>query len=604
MEPRFMRPFLTSLCLALALTLGACGSGGTDSTGGQSDPPENPGPTDPEPTDPEPTDPEPTDPGPGEAAECEGVEFESTYDAVQQVVFEGYGCTNGACHSSETASGGLDLTAGNAWANLHDVDSVGSSEKRISPGAAVRSYLYQKLAAATLGEATSGSPMPIGQEPLSENDLNLVRWWIYGGAPEEGVVLDAVEFVPGCLPDPEPLTIKPLDEPQPGMGVQIEMPSFRLPQGLEVERCFASWFDVCDDVPENLREFNADLGVDFLPFNGRELRMDPGSHHLILNYSLVQEDQLDDPSFGGWSCSVGPDEGQECDPVDPNACAEGSFCVSKFRDGFTCGGYGPAVGGARRSFFPIGGAQRAQDLRLYPDGVYNQIPCKGLLFWNPHAFNLTTADQVTHARLNYYFAQEDQQIYDNRGGLTGPIFIANNPPFTKETYCATSTLPQGARLYELSSHTHKHGERFWIHHPDGTMIYENFNYNDPDVVAFDPPLEFDSANPGERTLEFCATYNNGVKDDGSPDTELVTRASRVPESARVPGSFGTCNPVACVNEGMIGEPCNGENDNASCDTSPGAGDGFCDACNITGGESTENEMFLMIPAYFVVPLDE
>lgn len=592
MKPYFLKPLLVSLSLTLALSLGACGSGESD-TSGPNVPPANPGPTDPGP--------EPSTPAPVEPAACDGVQFESTFDAVQQVVFDGYGCSDDACHSSETASGGLDLTAGNSWANLHDVDSTGSSEKRILPGSASRSYLYQKLAAATLGEETSGSPMPIGGAALPEDDLKLLRWWIYGGAPKTGVVLDALPYVSGCLPEPKPLTIKPLDEPEAGQGIQIEMPSFRLPPGLEVERCFASWFDVCDEVPDHLRSRSDSLGVDMLPFNGRELRMDPGSHHLILNWSRAGIEQLDDPSFGGWTCSVGPDEGKECDPLDANGCAEGSTCVSKFRDGFTCAGYGPSVPGARRGFFPIGGAQRAQDLRQYPEGVFNEIPCKGLLFWNPHAFNLTAGEQVTHARLNYYFAEEDQQIYGNRGGLTGPIFIADNAPFTKETFCAKETFPRGTRLYELSTHFHKHGERFWIFDPDGVMIYESFNYNDPEVEIFEPPLEFDSEDPAERTVEFCATYNNGVNDDGSPNTETVTRASRVPQSARVPGSFGTCEPVACVNDGMVGEPCDGEDDDASCDTSPLAGDGFCDACHITGGESTENEMFLMIPGYYVVP---
>lgn len=34
-------------------------------------------------------------------------------------------------------------------------------------------------------------------------------------------------------------------------------------------------------------------------------------------------------------------------------------------------------------------------------------------------------------------------------------------------------------------------------------------------------------------------------------------------------------------------------------TTPGANDGLCDACPITGGESTENEMFILIGSYYV-----
>ena len=106
----------------------------------------------------------------------------------------------------------------------------------------------------------------------------------------------------------------------------------------------------------------------------------------------------------------------------------------------------------------------------------------------------------------------------------------------------------------------------------------------------------------ERTLHFCSTYNNGVNPDGSPNVEKVTRASRVPESAKAPGSLGSCSPIACVNEGAVGRACTGENDDATCDSSTGKGDGDCDACRITGGESTENEMFLLIPGYYVVPV--
>jgi hypothetical protein len=43
------------------------------------------------------------------------------------------------------------------------------------------------------------------------------------------------------------------------------------------------------------------------------------------------------------------------------------------------------------------------------------------------------------------------------------------------------------------------------------------------------------------------------------------------------------------------------NDNHTCDSAPGANDGLCDACRITGGESTENEMFILIGSYYVDP---
>jgi hypothetical protein len=111
-----------------------------------------------------------------------------------------------------------------------------------------------------------------------------------------------------------------------------------------------------------------------------------------------------------------------------------------------------------------------------------------------------------------------------------------------------------------------------------------------------PRIGFDSADPAQRTLRYCAFYNNGVGEDGSADPETVTRASRVPEEKVA--FVGPCEPTACA-VGRVAAACGGLGDDASCDSSPGAGDGWCDARPITGGETTENEMFLLIGQYYV-----
>ena len=38
-----------------------------------------------------------------------------------------------------------------------------------------------------------------------------------------------------------------------------------------------------------------------------------------------------------------------------------------------------------------------------------------------------------------------------------------------------------------------------------------------------------------------------------------------------------------------------------CDSSPGKGDGICDACALTGGLTTDDEMFILIGSYFCKP---
>ena len=205
---------------------------------------------------------------------------------------------------------------------------------------------------------------------------------------------------------------------------------------------------------------------------------------------------------------------------------------------------------------------------------------------------------MMHGRVNYYFAPPEDQVNQAvRISDFSAIFTPNNPPFTKETFCNDHVFPIGSRVFQLFAHTHQHGEYYWVTNAAGEMIYESHDYSDPTQARYDPPLAFDSPDRAERTVRYCAIYNNGVNEDGSPNIEDVTRASRVPASAEF---IGKCSPVACV-AGKIGAPCNGEDDGAACDSSPGAGDGWCDACNITGGESTENEMFVLFGAQYIDP---
>lgn len=77
---------------------------------------------------------------------------------------------------------------------------------------------------------------------------------------------------------------------------------------------------------------------------------------------------------------------------------------------------------------------------------------------------------------------------------------AGQPPFTVERYCAEHVLARGTELLSLSSHTHERGEHFTVDLPDGTRIYESFDYVDPVDARYEPPLRFDSEDAAERTL--------------------------------------------------------------------------------------------------------
>lgn len=529
---------------------------------------------------------------------CDGKpSYESTFDAVQQRVFDGNGCTQDVCHGS-AAQGGLDLREGTSYSSLVDATSQGSSLARVERGDEERSYLWLKLAAKTRPGSVNigGSPMPIGGDAISKDDLELLRLWIYAGAPETGVVTGTQALLDACLPEPEPIAIEPLPSPAPGTGIQLRMPEWDLAANSEFEGCMATYYDVGDQVPAGYLDPS---GLQF-SFGASEVRQDPQSHHIFVYYPSANFSpggvDVYDPAFGAWTCRGGSAAGTACDPKDSGECTSGGgICASEFKRAFACIGFGPSSAGLT---ILIGGAGTPVARSDYPAGVFAQLPTKGVLYWNPHAFNLTKTDGVMHAALNYEFSDDRRYRVSGLADFSA-IFKPNAAPYTRETYCNDSVVPRGARLFNLSTHTHKRGKHTWVTLDDGTQIYENFSYTDPVQQKFDPPLAFDSPDPKKRTLRYCGTYENGLLPDGSPDPDSVTRLSKIRKSTG--GLFGgQCRPVACA-EGRVAAPCNGEGDDRACDTSPGANDGSCDACPITGGESTENEMFNLFGLYWVDP---
>jgi len=577
MARRFVRSSgIGSFLVSLLLVASGCGSDATLPTGSGSVPSEPPAT-------------EPGDPG------CD-VTYDGTFAAIQDVIFERHGCTQQVCHGA-SASGGLELSPEVAYDRIVGVRAVGSPLNLVQVGDNDRSYLWLKLAAKTNPGSVeiTGTPMPNNLPAISEDELSLVHAWIQAGAPREGTVLGTDDLVDGCLREPQPISIEPLPPPPPGTGVQFVMPPWDLPAGSEFEGCMATWYDFSDQIPAEFRDPTGEL----FRFGGFEVRQDPESHHLLLYFSPLNLQpggiDVNDPSFGTWTCRGGARAGEVCAAKEKGACGDGGVCASELRPSFACVGYGPP---SSRPAQIVGGAGQTQAHFPFPDGVFQQFPVRGVMYWNSHALNLTTSDHQMNGRVNYGFAAR-QEFETVRISDFSAIFKENNPPFTVETFCNDHVFPIGARVFHLFAHNHKHGEHFWATLPDGTQIYESFDYTDPVQQRYDPPLAFDSPDPADRTVTYCATFNNGVRDDGSFDVDLVTRASRVPVVAQE--FIGSCSPEACVNEGMVGQPCNGVDDDASCDSSPGAGDGFCDACRITGGESTENEMFVLFGAQYIDP---
>jgi hypothetical protein len=489
------------------------------------------------------------------------------------------------------------LRAGKSHENMVDAHASSVDMARVQPGTANESLLYLKLKAATDPGSVmiSGSPMPVGAAPLSEAELAAVELWILKGAPKEGVAADLRSgkdvggLLDACLPDPKPIVVKPLEPPAKDEGVQLLLPSYPLQAKSEAQNCTAFAYDFTAGTPDNYR----DNARNVLYVNGSRVRQDPQSHHLVLYNPGLSLGDLQD-NIKGWTCREGDKADKPCDPKRGSAdCGPAGVCAGETTDGLVCGGSGiptrkdAAKAMAAEGLSPqLANTQSPQEYIPPQEGVYWEIPLAGVLIFNSHAFNLTDEDTTLHARVNFYYTSDLKRKLVPVNVTAKNYIAAGQAPFTRETYCATHVVPRGNSLTILTGHTHRHGERFWVKDSKGTQIYENFVYNDPLYKHFDPWLNFDAESEADRTLEYCATYNNGLKEDGSPDLNLVTRASRMPEGT-------SCVPVACA-AGKITAPCTAD---ADCDSSAQAHDGLCDACQITRGATTENEMFVLMPWY-------
>lgn len=635
---------------------------------------------------------------------CDNGSFDSTFELIQEAIFANKGCTSSICHGS-AAAGGLDLRADVAYANLVDVaaDTV-RGHVRVVAGQKDESLLYVNLAAKTFpGEWIAPlRAMPLDPVPaLSHDEIEALRLWIETGAPEHGVVPGTDELLDACLPPPEPLQIKPLPPPAPGTGVQIHMPQWVLPAQSEDEVCYASYYDVSDAVPASA------LSPDGKSFRYKrnQLRQDPLSHHLIV-FNYTGKTPPNDPVWGTYRCRGGERDGEACDPVEIGACGEGSGCSSTPQSSIACIGTGPGDSGVGLSSGGVVFTQETASEFVFDEGVYNELPVRGMILWNSHAFNLTDKPGKIEGWLNFEFAApEEQRSLVHTIFNVGEIFKTNAPAFGTDEPCGTHVLPANAHVFELSSHTHKRGKRFRIfeglfrcaggrasgqacsplgydlespdvcegapctatrqvpvgdcdysgtvtvdelvtclsiglgqaaisqcrdadgnrdaevsvdeivtsvtaalngvppradRNPEDSLLYVNYVYNDPVVLRFAPPMVMPGvgAPAQDRAFTYCALYDNGFTNPA----EVKRKSMSPPPPFSFPGIGGPCVTATHCTEGRIGAPCEGRTQaerNRSCDTNAGDGDGFCDACPLRGGVTTEDEMFIPLGQYYI-----
>jgi hypothetical protein len=274
---------------------------------------------------------------------------------------------------------------------------------------------------------------------------------------------------------------------------------------------------------------------------------------------------------------------------------------------------------------------------------------------------LTNSTGTLEGWVNIYFPEPQEQVFRQQQIFNvekifwttdfPPFMLPRIMPFQKQEFCHIHTFltpndpldesffgpvfegNQTLKLFELSGHMHRHGKEFRIFNgyytcADGpnadqpcspfnasmcpestcveangrsteqTLLYTNFVYNDPVILRFPDPLLFHANDPvRKRSLTYCGVYDNG----SPPNIQDVKRRSKSPEGGLILGLRigGPCREgqTRCIGGPHHDQSCGGNN--ALCDSSPGAGDGDCDACPLTGGFRTEDEMFILFGNFWV-----
>lgn len=566
---------------------------------------------------------------------------ETTMEVVQSI-FEARGCSASTCHGAPQteAAGGLDLRPESFYESLVNVAAESGPYARVFPGDEDFSLLYLKLAAKTLGtdlaaRGISGTEMPSTADQLTEEELEVVRAWVRGGAPRTGVVREA-EGLLGC-PSSAEITankIPPLPPPDPDKGLQFYSGGWPLPAESENEVCYVTYYDYSDEVPDDVKvPCPDDLGGaerDCFTYKSLLLAQDPQSHHSVIeSYSPSAENPHEwdphDPSWKKWTCLGGTKDGTSCDPKDATFCGERSVCATPPEPSVGCVVYsnGPRDLGSFLGFFGqeatrknIMIAQEATFRDDLVDGVYGVLPVEGYTVWNSHSFNLTRGDTTVEQYLNFEYSRGTERLYKRRDMsiLENVFAMGTVEPFQSQEVCGAFTLPIGSRILTLTTHTHKFGRDFRVWYPPNAQCaagphckapdrdpdYRSFTYQDPLYQRFDESnaLELDSTDPQERTYKYCAIFDNGAT---NPD-EVRRHSTRAQSEACTFATFSQgyigecgCQPEerSCVGGPNEGLACGGD------DSLCGDG-GECDACPVWGGVTTEEEMFAILGSYYIV----
>lgn len=395
---------------------------------------------------------------------------EASFNYIQEKIFN-TSCALSGCHSSTKDAAfsqhGLLLTEGEAYQNLLDKEPKNAQAKAegmklLMAGNVEKSLLLRKLNC-NVGQQPNnyGSTMPLGKDPLSAGQIEYITEWIRQGAPEKGMILADV----GLLEDAVPVCIeefKPLEAPAAGTGYQLKIETFDIKPNFEREIFVYKQLN-------NAESFYV---------NRIDMRMRRNSHHFLVNT---------------FEAGTPTERMPGVDEVRELRTESGQYI-------------GATVAQMEYQVFAI--ASQTPELNYqFPAGVALKMPANHKLDVNLHYVNKGTNTIQGECYINLYKANPSQVVYEAQ-----PIFISTQEillrPNQKTVVLKTFNNTQVWKVFMLTSHTHKLGERFEVQIAagprKGEVIYASSNWHHPTIETYDPPLELKA---GEG-LTMVITYNN------------------------------------------------------------------------------------------------
>jgi hypothetical protein len=367
---------------------------------------------------------------------------QSTYQSVYQILNSATcGSALIGCHSTG-ASSGLDFSQSetNLYQSLYlqnpnNAASVSKRNKLVYPGDPYRSLLFRKinngLAANVDLVFAEGDPMPLGNPPLSDEQIELVRQWLIWGAPETGQVADLPQISAFYNGQGMYSVENPPQPPAEWEGFQIRLGPFFLNPGQEnvtpISGGQFARFDAPIDAERLIHKIKSYSGF--------------GQHHYTLFSTEYQQMPYGITGNSSWFNGV------------------------KF----------------------LATAQNNVDSLLMPSGAGISIQPENPLIVNLHVFNPSTSILAADIYLNVYTQDPilglTELLFSDNGYPDNP----NNPPFTIPSdgqphtfeYSAFDLPPDAETRYVWSMLAHSHGttteNAVYLRNANGTkgdMIYD------------------------------------------------------------------------------------------------------------------------------------